>query len=62
MKRIGLAAMLFGLLAPPVSAQVNFDAMIAQGKEFFESPASCWVCHQKTGEGLIGHEIGRAHV
>ncbi|MDH3747267.1 MAG: hypothetical protein OER97_03595 [Gammaproteobacteria bacterium] len=52
-----LAILITGLAATQVFAQVNIDAMIKRGEELYHAPASCTVCHSKTGEGLIGPDI-----
>ncbi len=44
-------------LSVPATAQINLDAMVERGKELYNSPASCTVCHKETGEGLIGPDI-----
>jgi DNA-binding beta-propeller fold protein YncE/cytochrome c553 len=56
MKRIGVFAALL-VLGTPVSAQLNVDAVVEQGKALYEQPASCYVCHANSGEGLIGPDI-----
>lgn len=45
------------VLAAQVHAQVNLDAYAGRGEKLYHAPASCWVCHGKTGEGLIGPDI-----
>ena len=57
MKRIGNIALLLCLATSIANAQVNVDALVERGDEFYNKPASCWVCHAKTGEGLIGPDI-----
>lgn len=44
-------------LSLPAAAQISLDAMVERGKEFYNAPASCAVCHKATGEGLIGPDI-----
>jgi DNA-binding beta-propeller fold protein YncE/cytochrome c553 len=56
MKRMGVFAALL-VLGTPVSAQLNVDAVVEQGKALYEQPASCYVCHANSGEGLIGPDI-----
>jgi len=48
---------LLGLLSGPAAAQVDLDLMVEQGKEIFEHQVGCWVCHSKTGEGLVGPSL-----
>ena len=45
------------LLSIPATAQINLEAMVERGKELYNAPASCAVCHKATGEGLIGPDI-----
>jgi len=45
------------LLSVPATAQINLAAMVERGKELYNAPASCAVCHKATGEGLIGPDI-----
>ncbi len=52
-----LVSIVLILLSVPATAQINLDAMVERGKEFFNAPASCAVCHKATGEGLIGPDI-----
>jgi DNA-binding beta-propeller fold protein YncE/cytochrome c553 len=56
MNRIGVLVAL-PFLATSVSAQLNVDAVVEQGKALYEQPASCYVCHANSGEGLIGPDI-----
>ena len=49
--------LVLGLLSGPVAAQVDLDLMVEQGKEIFNHQVGCWVCHSKTGEGLIGPSL-----
>ena len=51
---ISLVLILFSVSA---NAQINLEAMVERGKEFYNAPASCAVCHKATGEGLIGPDI-----
>ena len=51
---LSLATIVF---ATHASAQVNIDAVVGHGKDLYNAPASCAVCHRETGEGLIGPDI-----
>jgi DNA-binding beta-propeller fold protein YncE/cytochrome c553 len=52
-----IVSLAFVLLSVPATAQINLDAMVERGKELYNAPASCGVCHKATGEGLIGPDI-----
>jgi DNA-binding beta-propeller fold protein YncE len=45
------------LLASTSYAQVNSQAYVERGKELYNQPASCAVCHRQDGTGLIGPDI-----
>ena len=51
------AAVLLGLISGPVAAQVDLDFMVEQGEAIFNHDVGCWVCHSKTGEGLVGPSL-----
>jgi len=48
------AAFLMSLIPGTASAQLDLDLLVKQGGDLFNHEVSCWVCHGKTGEGLIG--------
>jgi DNA-binding beta-propeller fold protein YncE/cytochrome c553 len=52
-----LVSLVLILVSVPATAQINLEAMVERGKELFNAPASCAVCHKATGEGLIGPDI-----
>jgi len=55
MSRSLFATMVFICLLPGVvAAQEKLELLVEQGEELFNRNASCWVCHGKNGEGLIG--------
>ncbi len=54
---IRFAPVLLGLWGIPLFAQVDLEDIAAQGKALYEKNASCWVCHGKDGEGLIGPSL-----
>ena len=61
MKRILNAALLFQLLLTgPIYAQddpmamASVDDLLVKGKEFYNQPVSCWVCHGESAEGRVG--------
>jgi DNA-binding beta-propeller fold protein YncE len=33
------------------------DDLVQQGKDFYNLPVSCWVCHGEKGEGRVGPEL-----
>lgn len=45
------------IFSVPAAAQINLDAMVERGKELYDAPGSCAVCHKATGEGLIGPDL-----
>lgn len=49
-----IASLLFATIA---HAQVDLDLLVEQGEELFNRDASCWVCHGKNAEGLIGPSL-----
>ena len=51
------ATSLLCLIAIQANAQVNFDVMIKEGESLYHQQVSCWVCHGKAAEGLIGPDI-----
>jgi len=44
-------------IAGPAAAQVDLDLMVTQGEALFNHDVGCWVCHAKTGEGLVGPSL-----
>lgn len=56
-KCVPIAAIVIGAFSPQAFAQVDLEALEKRGDELYNAPASCWVCHAKTGEGLIGPDI-----
>jgi mono/diheme cytochrome c family protein len=53
MRRIGMT-MLAGLISSIACAQEGVDTLVERGGELFNQNASCWVCHGRNAEGLIG--------
>lgn len=45
------------LLSAPGLAQESIDEMLARGDALFNNRVGCWVCHQETGEGLVGPSL-----
>ena len=45
---------LIGLLPGFACAQEGVDPLVERGEELFNQNASCWVCHGRQAEGLIG--------
>ncbi len=45
------------LLSTPGLAQESIDEMLARGDSLFNNRVGCWVCHQETGEGLVGPNL-----
>ena len=52
-----LVSLVLILVSVPAAAQISLEAMVERGKELYNAPASCAVCHKATGEGLIGPDI-----
>ncbi len=44
-------------LSAPVPGQQSVDEMLARGEALFNNRIGCWVCHQETGEGLVGPSL-----
>lgn len=38
-------------------APVSLDDLLVQGKEFYNKPVSCWVCHGDAAEGRVGPSL-----
>lgn len=49
--------MLMGLLPGIACAQEDLDPLVERGDELFNQNASCWVCHGRQAEGLIGPSL-----
>ena len=49
--------LVLGLLSGAAAAQVDLDLMVEQGEVIFNHQVGCWVCHSKSGEGLIGPSL-----
>ena len=45
------------LLSAPGLGQESIDEMLARGDALFNNRVGCWVCHQETGEGLVGPSL-----
>ncbi len=45
------------LLSAPGLGQESIDEMLARGDALFNNRVGCWVCHQETGEGLVGPNL-----
>lgn len=64
MNRILTTVLFFQMLITGVTvasddlmAPVSLDELLARGKEFYNLPISCWVCHGEAGEGRIGPSL-----
>ena len=52
-----LLGMLLGMLPVVVCAQEDMDPLVERGDELYNQSASCWVCHGRQAEGLIGPSL-----
>ena len=49
--------MLIALLPGIACAQAGIDSLLGRGEELYNQNASCWVCHGRQAEGLIGPSL-----
>ena len=52
--RLKCMTMLAGLLSGVVCAEEGVELMVERGGELYNENASCWVCHGRQADGLIG--------
>ena len=56
-RRWMMATLVLTLISGQGAAQVDLDLMVARGEALFNHDVCCWVCHSKTGEGLVGPSL-----